>query len=332
MPLLGRDNLVGVRAPEFKDGMVWLNSKPLKLEELLKEGKVVMIDFWTYSCINCIRTLPHVVGWAKKYRDKGLVIVGVHTPEFDFEKEKSNVEKAIADFSIEYPVVLDNDYVVWNSYANRYWPRKLIIGKDGSIVYDHAGEGNYGETEKKIRELLSLADDNSIASEEGTGGICYPTTPEIYLGHERGTLGNEEGFKKDQAFKYEISDDNDRDKFYLRGDWIAGSQFIEHAGKEGNLDDFVQLNFSALSVNVVLGSKDGEVYEVLVSLDGQPLSKEIAGEDVKIKDGKSILEFKADRMYNLIDSKEYLDNRKLKLSVKSDQFRAFAFTFGACAH
>ena len=141
-------------APDFKKGDNWLNSQPLTIAGL--KGKVVLIDFWTYSCINCIRTLPYVTKWYDAYKDSGLVVVGVHTPEFSFEKDAGNVKNAIAQFNIHYPVVQDNDYGIWTSYGNEYWPAEYLINQKGEIVEEHFGEGNYDKTENDIRQLLGL--------------------------------------------------------------------------------------------------------------------------------------------------------------------------------
>jgi len=331
MALFGGEESVGINAPEFPDDLVWLNSEPLKLAELLKEGKIVLVDFWTYSCINCIRTLPHLVNWDEKYRKDGLVIVGVHTPEFDFEKEKVNVEKALKDFNIKYPVVMDSDYKIWNLYSNHYWPRKLIINKDGKIIYDHAGEGNYSETEEVVRKLLNVEGAKEMKQDNGTGGICYPMTPELYLGYERGILGNEQGYAYDSVSDYNFKDAKKKDIFYLEGKWLSKKEYLEHVVNSPEFEDFIQLNFSGLSVNIVLSSKDQKSYEILVTLEDKPLEQGIAGKDIKFENGQSILKFDNDRMYSVISSPEFLENKKLKLFIKSDNCRVFAFTFGGCA-
>jgi thiol-disulfide isomerase/thioredoxin len=142
-----------VKAPEFTGISQWLNSAPLTMEQL--RGKVVLVDFWTYSCINCVNTLSHVSSWHKKYKDQGLVIVGIHTPEYAFERSTDNVKTAIKRFGIEYPVAQDNRYATWNAYSNRYWPAFYLIDKSGQIVYTHFGEGEYAETEAQIRNLLA---------------------------------------------------------------------------------------------------------------------------------------------------------------------------------
>jgi thiol-disulfide isomerase/thioredoxin len=165
-------------APELILGGEWFNSKPLSIKEL--RGKVVLVDFWTYTCINCQRTFPYLKDWDKKYRDQGLVIIGVHSPEFEFEKDAGNVKEAISDFGLTYPVMQDNNFATWKAYQNKYWPAKYLIDKDGKIRYTHFGEGDYDETESMIQKLLSI--DMPIANPTYR---TYGRTPELYLGSER---------------------------------------------------------------------------------------------------------------------------------------------------
>lgn len=169
---------VGNLAPELRVGGQWLNSDPLTLTELI--GKVVLVDFWTYTCINCIRTLPYLKDWHEKYTDKGLVIIGVHAPEFEFEKSAANVAEAIKDFEIKYPVMQDNDFSTWKAFNNRYWPAKYLIDQEGNIRYTHFGEGDYDETESAIQELLSV--DTPVSNPSYR---TYGRTPELYLGTAR---------------------------------------------------------------------------------------------------------------------------------------------------
>src|ERR671913_1652434 len=196
------------KAPEFDKVTGYVNTKPINLSDL--KGKVVLVDFWTYSCINCIRTLPYLVDWNEKYADKGLIIVGVHSPEFEFEKNIDNVKAAVQKYGIKYPVIQDNDKGTWDAYQNRYWPRKYLVDNEGYIRYDHIGEGGYAETEKVIRSLLA-----ERAAQTGISAINLDTntntttpknvqsvdftkvkTPELFFGYEfaRAPLGNSEGF------------------------------------------------------------------------------------------------------------------------------------------
>ncbi|MBI4099953.1 redoxin domain-containing protein, partial [Candidatus Microgenomates bacterium] len=231
-------------APDFVGVTHWLNTdKPISLKDL--RGKVVLVDFWTYTCINCIRTLPHVVAWDQKYRDRGLVIIGIHTPEFEFEKKTENVQAAIKQFGIKYPVGQDNDYAVWNAYANHYWPAKYLIDKDGIIRYTHFGEGDYDVTEKKIQELLGLSmDTNNLPDQTPTQRL----SPETYLGSARAVPGS----------------------FSLGGQWTKGDEDIT-AGKDATLE----INFVASKVFLVMrppssagaSAKVGQA-QVKVFLDG----------------------------------------------------------------
>lgn len=283
-----------MKAPEFPQGLTWLNSPPLRITDL-KAKKVVLIDFWTYSCVNCIRSMPYLKEWHESYKDKGLVIIGVHTPEFAFEKEKENVLKAVKDFGIAYPVVMDNDYAIWQLYANRFWPRKYLVSKDGQIVYDHAGEGAYALTEEEIQKaLLELNPKLSFTkptSDDGSGGICYPVTPETYLGSLRGRPGQ---------------------VWYTEGEWTIHPEFIEHTGNSEDFEDFILLKFEATEVNLVASSTETT--------------------SIKIKlNGRSVNEIKVDepKMYNLFKSEELFEG-ELKVFVKGKGFKAYAFTFGGC--
>ncbi len=170
-------------APELVQGGEWINSEPLKLSEL--RGKVVLIDFWTYTCINCIRTLPYLKSWYEKYQDDGLVLIGVHSPEFEFEKDHTNVKKAVADFGILYPVMQDNDFATWRAYSNRYWPAKYLIDHEGRVRYTHFGEGDYDETEKMIQKLLEEVGAKPESDINNQDYEIYSRTPELYLGASR---------------------------------------------------------------------------------------------------------------------------------------------------
>jgi len=323
--------LAKVKAPEIPPGMTWLNSKPQTMKG--NSGKVILIDFWTYSCINCIRTIPHLREWQEKYGRYGFEVIGVHTPEFAFEKVEENVKKALKDLDIKYPVVLDSDYKIWNLYANRWWPRKFLIDATGSIVYDHIGEGGYAETESAIQKALMevgilnlpvVAPDLSVG-----GGICYRTTPETYLGFLRGRYADAKDFipNTEQAFTDEGAHEDDL--IYLHGHFTVFSEKIAHTKKLPSATEYLALKYSAFSVNLVMGSSNNEYAEITVELDGQPLPEDMAGSDVIIKDGKAIVKVKNARMYRLIDSDTY-HKGLLKLKTASNNIEMFAFTFGGC--
>lgn len=297
-----------MRAPEFPNNLRWLNSPPLKMKDF-REKAVVLIDFWTYSCVNCIRTLPHIIELHKKYADKGLKIIGVHTPEFEFEKNVENVERAIKDFGVEYPVVMDSDYQIWSLYSNNVWPRKFLINKDGQIVYDHAGEGGYRETEEAIqRALLELNPElklpavSEIESAAETNRVCHPTTPELYLGSMRGRPG--------KNWNYE-------------GAWRVFPEYIEHERKTENFEDYIVLNFEASEVNLVMEAPAAQAAKLRLELNGKFFR------EIEVREAK---------MYNLVKPADIAhDHAKgsprgtLKIYSREEGLRAYAFTFGGCA-
>lgn len=291
-----------IKAPEFPNNLQWFNSEPLLMARL--KGKAVLIDFWTYSCVNCLRTLPHLRCWHDLYKDKGLVIIGVHAPEFEFEKNVSNVRRALKEFEIEYPVVLDSDYLIWSLYSNNAWPRKFLINKESRIVYDHSGEGNYEEIEAAIQQALLEINPKfelPVIEKAVSGGgtvpagrqVCYPATSEIYFGSLRGRAG--------KIWNYE-------------GDWKIYPEFIEHQNKSRDFKDFILLNFESFEVNLVLGIKDNQPAELKLELDGRPFG------GVKVSDYK---------MYNLLKFDDFRHGQ-LKIFCNSDQLRAYAFTFKGC--
>lgn len=339
------------RAPEFVGITHWLNTdKPLTMTGLA--GKVVLIDIWTYTCINCIRTLPYVTSWYEKYKDKGFVVVGVHSPEFEFEKKTENVQNAIKQYNITYPVAQDNNFTTWNAYSNQYWPAKYLIDKDGNIRYSHFGEGKYEETEQAIQELLKEAGAKEISSKVNNPTYQnYAKTPETYLGSKRST-----------------------DESILKGDWDIKEEFAQ-AGKKSSIEipfnaskvflvivpnpvnltvypgdtlwGFAQRYFNSgfdwkklqevnpgvVPEKIEVGSTilvpfEGShflksVEKIPIYLDGKKVGNDSVGSDVK--DGNVLLD--TDRLYNLIDLKESYGQHLLRLEVPQG-IKVFAFTFG----
>lgn len=303
----------------------------------MREKAAILIDFWTYSCVNCIRTLPHLKAWYERYKDKGLIIVGAHTPEFEFEKNVENVTRAIKDFGIEYPVVMDSDYEIWSLYSNNAWPSKFLINKDGQIVYGHIGEGGYRETEEAIQKaLLELNPGLKLppvpATEEGSAPstslgvekVCLPTTPELYLGSMRGHAG--------KLWDY-------------RGTWKVFPEYVEHERQNENFEDYLLLNFEASEANLVMEFGGERAAKIRLELDGKLLR------DIEVREAK---------MYNLLSPKDVEHKnsplspelarlasrakrvegpatshahprRQLKIYSRDAGLRAYAFTFGGCA-
>ena len=238
-------------APELIVGGAWLNTeKPLSVEEL--RGNVFLVDFWTYSCVNCIRTLPYLKEWQERYSNKGFIVIGVHTPEFAFEKVESSVEKAISDFGLNYPVMMDNDYVTWRAYRNRYWPAKYLVDAQGVIRYRHFGEGNYDQTERAIQLLLEEVGkraDYEIAREELVSYMVK--TPETYMGY--GRLDNRRlkvdgGIAEDVYRAYTLPSDLGRDEFGLGGEWLLSREYAQ--ARKGAV---LRMKFYSREANLVMG-------------------------------------------------------------------------------
>lgn len=315
-------------APELEGINNYINTEPVTLADL--RGKVVLVDFWTYSCINCIRTLPYLNAWHEKYADEGLVIIGVHSPEFDFEKNPENVQAAVSNFGIQYSVVQDNDMETWKAYENRYWPRKYLVDDEGFIRYDHIGEGAYEDTEKVIQALLqeraanlgtNVNIDASTARPDGASSVNFGRigTPELYFGYKysRAPLGNPEGFRPEQTVTYSLADDADimRNRIYLSGDWTNRADSMELESITGR----IVLEYSAKAVNIVAGGA-GKVH---VSVDGKPLAGD-AGADVG-EDGR--FEVDGQKLYNLVSHSRY-GQHTLVIDVVGEGFQIYTFTFG----
>jgi thiol-disulfide isomerase/thioredoxin len=314
-------------APELKGLVGYINTEEgTQISDF--RGKVVLIDFWTYSCINCIRTLPHLTSWDQKYKDKGLVIIGVHTPEFEFEKDIDNVKSAMEKYGIEYIVVQDNNYVTWRNFKNRFWPRKFLIDSEGYVRFDHIGEGAYDQTEKVIQLLLDEAGMNIedvTLSEMPDETPKLPTTPELYAGYDfalpRGqNVGNYDGLNPNDVVNYVLPEETDRDVIYLEGEWHSNADNLE--AKEDSA--LIVLDFLAGSVNIVANNLQ-EPVEMEVFINDKYISKEQAGNDVKFDGLRAFVVVDQPQLYNVFEG-DY-DKYTLKLVVK-EGFTFNAFTFG----
>jgi thiol-disulfide isomerase/thioredoxin len=349
-----------VKGPEFAQISGYINTpnnSPITLSSL--KGKVVLVDFWTYSCINCIRTIPHLNDWNQKYADKGLVIVGVHSPEFEFEKNYDNVKAAVQRFGITYPVILDSDHGTWNAYGNQYWPRDYLIDSQGYIRDNHIGEGGYDQTEKAIQSLLA-----ERASQMGMKEISFntkptqikpgslqsvdlnqSTTPEIYLGYSkaRAPIGNPEGFRPDQTVSYSIpSNTNFQPSIvYLQGYWKNNPDNMELQSDTGR----IALIYYAKSASIVAGGKGGGIVSndndkaatVAVGGGGAGHGQEATaanstagtinnsrGEDLAA-DGSFRID--GQRLYNLSMHTDY-NVHSVIIDIKGKGFQLYTFTFG----
>ena len=326
--LLSKIDKLGLKeAPDLVGIAHYLNTTPEKLIEEM-EGKVILYDIWTYSCINCIRTLPYITAWSDKYSDQGLLVIGIHSPEFEFEKNPENVQMAIDKHGINYPVVLDNDMETWKAFENRYWPRKYIADHEGYIRYDHIGEGGYQETEKVIQQLLEERQSSlgiQIASAIPLVDIeefehTMFRTPELYFGYKfaqnRNQLGSEEGFQPGNIVTYSDNSDTELNKFYLTGDWKNHEDSMELISEVGT----IKVLYNAKEVNIVTENNA----ELEIFLDGDPLNEKYFGKD--ISSGNSIM-VSEPNLYNIINS-ENSSAHLLEIKIKGKGFQMFTFTFG----
>jgi thiol-disulfide isomerase/thioredoxin len=313
LPVLGR-------APDFTGNDRWFNTPantPLRLDGL--RGQVVLIDFWTYTCINCIRTIPYLRAWDSRYRDRGLTIVGVHTPEFVFERDAENVREAIAANRIRYPVAQDNEFATWNAWGNRYWPAKYLVDARGRVRYAHFGEGAYVETEAAIRALLAEAGQDRLGEmAEARVETADPqlVTPETYLGFERAE-GFVPGLVRPGYGRYEAPEELPPVSFALSGEWYVGQESATAVR-----DARIEARVTARKVFLVLSSKGGRPRDVQVLLDGRPVRAVEAGEDVR--GGRVTVS--EERLYRLV-SLVRVEDRRLTLRVPAG-VTGYAFTFG----
>ncbi|MDO5065843.1 MAG: thioredoxin family protein [Propionibacteriaceae bacterium] len=252
-------------APELTGIEAWLNSEPVTLAGL--RGKVVLVDFWTYSCINCVRTQPYLNAWYERYRDAGFEIIGVHAPEFAFEKVPENVAKAVADAGIEYPVALDNDFATWRAYDNKYWPTRYLVDRSGSIVFTHHGEGAYEETEQHIRDLLQSTAPAVSATPDGQAHTG--TSPEIHLGAERTFGYNGTPDLNPQLFDYTPAGELASHQWHLEGQWQVTGESITALSDGATL----RIRFDARQLFLVAGGPPGSTVEV----QGEPIPIEHSG-------------------------------------------------------
>jgi len=292
---------IRLKSPEITGIRGWINSKPLTIATL--KGKVVLVDFWTYSCINCIRTIPYLNKWHEKYSGRGLVIIGVHTPEFAFEGEFENVEAAVKRLGIKYPVALDSDMRTWMSFDNNYWPAKYLIDDEGCVAYLHFGEGGYTETERAIQDQLGI----SMKEEAGSApGYMFDQSPETYAGFEKNDgLGSGLACTK-AGCRYVDNGGHDPNIIYPDGEWEQERQYLELRKAPGRLS----YRFNAREVNVVMAPADGPV-KAEVSVNGEAVGSVTVGRP---------------DMYTVFRDKRYSD-RELVLTFDG-KVRVYAYTFG----
>jgi cytochrome c biogenesis protein CcdA/thiol-disulfide isomerase/thioredoxin len=315
--------------PDLNGAVAWLNSPPLRNKSL--KGKVVLVDFWTYSCINCLRALPYVEGWSAKYKDAGLVVIGVHTPEFAFEKERANVEKAVRDLKVNYPVAIDSDYKLWQAFNNEYWPAHYFIDGKGRIRYHHFGEGEYAESERVIQELLkengAQLSSSAPISVAGAGVEAAPDganvrSPETYIGYHRAEhFASTEPIAHDSRRAYTPQPRISLNQWALGGSWNVSAESAVLQASPGK----IVFRFHARDLHLVLGTtKEGKPVRFTVKLDGTPPGED-HGADA---DSGGVGAAQGHRLYQLIRQKGPVEDRTFEIEFLDPGVQAFAFTFG----
>jgi cytochrome c biogenesis protein CcdA/thiol-disulfide isomerase/thioredoxin len=315
--------------PSLAGAVEWLNSPPLTPEQL--KGKVVLVDFWTYSCINCLRSIPYVRAWADKYKDQGLVVIGVHAPEFAFEKNIGNVKQAVAKLKIDYPVAIDNDYAIWRAFNNEYWPADYFIDAKGQIRHHFFGEGDYAESEKVIQQLLAEAGKGNLPVDmvsvsatgaEAASDAADVKSPETYIGFARSeNFASPGGAVGDTPHFYSTGDLNQLNDWGLSGDWTIGGQ----SATLNRTDGAISFRFHARDFHLVLGpSADGKPVRFRVTIDGAKPG-ESHGADINA-DGEGIVT--DHRLYQLVRQSGPVMDRTFTIQFLDPDVQAYAFTFG----
>lgn len=321
-------------APELARGQ-WLNrTQQLTLRDL--RGQVVLLDIWDYTCINCARTLPYVQTWHTRYESHGLTVVGVHTPEFDFGREKTQVALAVQDMGIRYPVLMDNNYHTWDAYDNRFWPAKYLIDANGYLRYRHAGEGGYAELEQAIQTLLREVNADAdlppvmapLRPEDYPEVLVHRATPDLRGGLRRGALGNREGYADNVPIVYRMPDDRRDGAFYVAGAWQADKQFIAYTGRS---EGVIQIPYEAAEVHAVFSPHadvvERTIHPQTVTLeiwqDDLPLHTERRGGDITA-DGRVLVD--RPRRYDLVHNPGF-EKHELTLRVRSSGFALYGLSF-----
>jgi cytochrome c biogenesis protein CcdA/thiol-disulfide isomerase/thioredoxin len=315
--------------PSLDGAVAWLNSGALTPEGL--KGKVVLVDFWTYSCINCLRAIPYVEAWAEKYKSDGLVVIGVHTPEFAFEKDQANVSNAVRELKITYPVAIDSNYAIWKAFHNEYWPAHYFIDANGTIRYHHFGEGEYDKSEQVIQQLLKEKNTNvkasglvqvSASGAQAAADTSDVQSPETYIGYSRQqNYVSPEKIKQDAPGSYTAPGRLDVNDWGLAGKWDVGGERAALLAASGK----IVFRFHARDLHLVLGpGKDGRPIRYRVLLDGTTPADD-HGADVDGQGNGTVKEY---RLYQLIRQKGKVEDRTFQIEFLDPGVQAFAFTFG----
>jgi len=325
-----------IQAPQIL-GDFWFNSEPVSIRD--RQGiNVFLIDFWDYSCINCLRTLPYIKDWQRKYQDFGLAVVGVHTPEYKFSHSPDVIQRALKNLGIEYPVVSDNEAIVWSAYGVRFWPTRVLVDVDGYVRFMQHGETGYHEFERATQQLLveagyrgELPDlTKPMRDTDEPGAALYQSTREMHLGYLKGTIGNPEGFSIESTVEYSDQGMHLPERFYANGKWMSEKDFICFKGLAGD-QGTIALKYEAREVNAIINSKDGSRIEVTVTQDEKPLTDRNAGLDVVLMNPeKSVINVDTPGLYRLVKNPDF-QSHSLKLTVKNPGIEIYAFSFVTAA-
>jgi thiol-disulfide isomerase/thioredoxin len=317
---------VPLRVPELAAG-IWVQGPPVSFA--FARGAVILVDFWESTCINCLRTLPYLEEWHRRYAPRGLVMVGIHTPEFELTADADKVAEAVAAEGIRYPVLLDLDRANWQRFANHYWPAKYLVDARGYLRYEHFGEGAYGETEAWIQRLLREAGDREpmpeilapLRPEDGTGAVCFPATPELYLGWHRGRLAAVEGYQPEQEVLHRGEEAIPPGMFAARGLWYHAAEYLESRAPGAELE----LVCDAAGVHLVVAPAG----ELEIELDGGPVPAHLRGADVMEREGRTFAVWERARMVRLIEAPDFA-RRHLLFRFPLPSVRAYAVSFTSC--
>lgn len=327
-------DMEGVSAP-YLEGGPWINAEAVDLEDL--RGLVVLLGFWTTSCHTCMHSMPFIRDWWNRYHDKGLAIIGVHTPRFEFEKDWDHVERFCRENGIVWPVVMDNERRIWDGYKVPEWPWFFLIDKDGIIRYDHAGSADHSLTDELIVKLLAEVNADMEASAEiveehahdKNEQTCYTFGPDVYCGYEKGAIGNPEGFHRDEIWSYEDPGVYEEGHIYLEGPWEATREYVRLAEGCERFDYYIAAPYTGIEANAVIGPARGGEFKVYATIDGGPVPSHMAGKDLQIDSGYCFVTVNRPGVYQLIRDNDS-GTHVLRLTSDSDELAVYQFTFGDC--
>ena len=329
--------LVGKPALGLDGALVWLNSEELTLDSL--RGKVVLLHFFDYSCLNSIHTYPYLLEWERRYAPLGLQVIGIHSPGFDFGLTPANVQDGVNRAGLTHPIAVDSDLKITGVYHNRYWPRLLLLDKAGLVRFDHTGEGKYAEAELMLQTLLRELNPRAelpavmlpVHDFDRTNAVCYVTTPELYLGRTRGDFGNSEAASTNAVITFHLPAERESGVVYARGAWSIHNDYMRHAEDQDDLTDCLTLKYQATDLNVVMKPEGVYWMTVFVDQDGQPIPQNSAGTDISYDaDGQSFVKVDAARLYNLTHRQPH-QSYEARLSLRGKGLSVYGFSFGTSA-